>query len=29
VSMRCADGHEIASPRDVIPRPGPGARRRD
>jgi DNA-binding HxlR family transcriptional regulator len=29
VSMRCADGHDIASPRDVIPRPGPGARRRD
>ena len=24
--LRCRAGHEIASPRDVVPRPGPGAR---
>jgi DNA-binding HxlR family transcriptional regulator len=23
--LRCAGGHEVASPRDVVPRPGPGA----
>lgn len=27
-ALRCADGHDIDSPRDVITRPGPGARRR-
>jgi DNA-binding HxlR family transcriptional regulator len=26
VHLRCAAGHEIASPREVVPRPGPGAR---
>ena len=26
--LRCADGHEVTSARDVGPRPGPGARRR-
>jgi len=26
--LRCAAGHELASPREVVPRPGPGARRR-
>lgn len=25
VAMRCAEGHRIGNPRDVIPRPGPGA----
>jgi DNA-binding HxlR family transcriptional regulator len=25
VAMRCAEGHHIDNPRDVIPRPGPGA----
>jgi DNA-binding HxlR family transcriptional regulator len=25
--LRCDEGHDVASPRDVIPRPGPGARR--
>jgi len=25
--LRCAAGHEIGSSRDVVPRPGPGARR--
>jgi DNA-binding HxlR family transcriptional regulator len=24
--IHCADGHELAEPRDVLPRPGPGAR---
>ncbi|GAA3780493.1 helix-turn-helix domain-containing protein [Plantactinospora mayteni] len=28
VVLRCADGHEVTSPRDVLPRPGPGAQRR-
>ncbi|OKI63935.1 winged helix-turn-helix transcriptional regulator [Micromonospora sp. CB01531] len=28
VAMRCAEGHEVTEPRDVLPRPGPGARRR-
>ncbi|MGC9670809.1 winged helix-turn-helix transcriptional regulator [Planosporangium sp. 12N6] len=26
--LHCAAGHEVASPRDVVPRPGPGAHRR-
>jgi DNA-binding HxlR family transcriptional regulator len=26
--LRCENGHEVSSPRYVIPRPGPGARRR-
>ncbi|RZU74764.1 HxlR family transcriptional regulator [Micromonospora kangleipakensis] len=26
--LRCAEGHQVADPRDVLPRPGPGARRR-
>jgi DNA-binding HxlR family transcriptional regulator len=26
--LRCAAGHELASPREVVPRPGPAARRR-
>ncbi|MBE1488920.1 winged helix-turn-helix transcriptional regulator [Plantactinospora soyae] len=26
VVLRCTAGHEVASPRDVVPRPGPGAR---
>lgn len=26
--IRCAAGHRLADPRDVLPRPGPGARRR-
>jgi len=26
--LRCAAGHELTSNRDVVPRPGPGARRR-
>jgi DNA-binding HxlR family transcriptional regulator len=26
--VRCASGHTLASPRDAVPRPGPGARRR-
>ncbi|MGV9212634.1 winged helix-turn-helix transcriptional regulator [Micromonospora sp. RB23] len=26
--LRCADGHAVRDPRDVLPRPGPGARRR-
>jgi hypothetical protein len=25
--LHCDEGHDLASPRDVIPRPGPGARR--
>ena len=25
--LRCADGHELDSPREVVTRPGPGARR--
>ena len=25
--LRCADGHELAVPREVVPRPGPGAHR--
>ncbi|MEU2616375.1 helix-turn-helix domain-containing protein [Micromonospora sp. NPDC007271] len=28
VALRCADGHEVTEPRDLLPRPGPGARRR-
>ncbi|MFF5181177.1 winged helix-turn-helix transcriptional regulator [Micromonospora sp. NPDC000316] len=28
VELRCAEGHELAEPREVQPRPGPGARRR-
>ncbi|MEU5912092.1 helix-turn-helix domain-containing protein [Micromonospora sp. NPDC047527] len=28
VELRCAVGHELAEPREVQPRPGPGARRR-
>lgn len=27
-ALRCAEGHEVTDPRDVLPRPGPGARRR-
>jgi DNA-binding HxlR family transcriptional regulator len=27
VRLHCDGGHDVASPRDVIPRPGPGARR--
>jgi DNA-binding HxlR family transcriptional regulator len=27
--LRCAAGHELKSPREVVPRPGSGARRRD
>ncbi|RGC65965.1 putative HTH-type transcriptional regulator YybR [Micromonospora sp. MW-13] len=27
--LRCAAGHEVADPRDVLPRPGPGAHRRE
>jgi DNA-binding HxlR family transcriptional regulator len=26
--LRCADGHALASPREVVSRPGPGAHRR-
>ncbi|MFC4147113.1 winged helix-turn-helix transcriptional regulator [Micromonospora mangrovi] len=26
--LRCAEGHAVADPRDVLPRPGPGAHRR-
>jgi DNA-binding HxlR family transcriptional regulator len=26
--LRCDDGHDLASPREVVPRVGPGARRR-
>jgi DNA-binding HxlR family transcriptional regulator len=29
VHLRCADGHELVSPREVAARPGPGARRRE
>ena len=25
VAMRCADGHEVDEPREVVPCPGPGA----
>ncbi|MFC0509361.1 winged helix-turn-helix transcriptional regulator [Micromonospora costi] len=28
VELRCAQGHLVDSPRGVVPRPGPGARRR-
>ncbi len=28
VRLRCADGHELNSPREVVPRPGPSAIRR-
>ncbi|MFI6265481.1 winged helix-turn-helix transcriptional regulator [Micromonospora sp. NPDC051006] len=28
VALRCDSGHPVESPRDVVPRPGPGARRR-
>ena len=27
--LRCDAGHEVAEPREVLPRPGPGATRRD
>jgi DNA-binding HxlR family transcriptional regulator len=27
LTLRCSEGHEIATVRDVVPRPGPGARR--
>jgi DNA-binding HxlR family transcriptional regulator len=27
--IHCADGHELTEPRDVLPRPGPGARFRN
>lgn len=27
--LRCAEGHDVDQPRDVVPRPGPGARRRN
>jgi DNA-binding HxlR family transcriptional regulator len=26
--LRCDDGHAVDGPRDIVPRPGPGARRR-
>jgi DNA-binding HxlR family transcriptional regulator len=26
--LQCEDGHPVPEPRDVVPRPGPGARRR-
>jgi hypothetical protein len=28
VELHCADGHRVGDYRDVLPRPGPGARRR-
>ncbi len=28
VELHCTDGHTVESPRAVVPRPGPGARRR-
>ncbi|MFY1632582.1 winged helix-turn-helix transcriptional regulator [Solwaraspora sp. WMMB335] len=28
VVLRCAAGHDLTSPREALPRPGPGARRR-
>jgi DNA-binding HxlR family transcriptional regulator len=28
VRLTCADGHDLGSPREVVPRPGPSARRR-
>ncbi|OZV78754.1 transcriptional regulator [Micromonospora echinospora] len=28
VALRCAAGHEVTEPRDLVPRPGPGACRR-
>ncbi|MEU7921535.1 winged helix-turn-helix transcriptional regulator [Micromonospora zamorensis] len=28
VDLRCAEGHDVDQPRDLVPRPGPGARRR-
>lgn len=28
IGLRCAEGHEVADNRAVLPRPGPGARRR-
>ncbi|NYH46325.1 DNA-binding HxlR family transcriptional regulator [Micromonospora jinlongensis] len=28
VDLRCAEGHDVDQSRDVLPRPGPGARRR-
>jgi len=27
LALRCSEGHDIAEVRDVVPRPGPGARR--
>jgi DNA-binding HxlR family transcriptional regulator len=29
LEIHCADGHRVAENRDVLPQPGPGARRRD
>ena len=28
LDLRCADGHMLSSPREIVPRPGPSARRR-
>jgi DNA-binding HxlR family transcriptional regulator len=28
VTLRCGHGHEVTRPQDVVPQPGPGARRR-
>ncbi|MFK3983255.1 winged helix-turn-helix transcriptional regulator [Micromonospora sp. NPDC050397] len=28
IELHCADGHQVAGPRDVVPRPGPGLRQR-
>ena len=28
LDLRCADGHLLSSPREIVPRPGPSARRR-
>ena len=28
LDLRCEDGHSLASPREIVPRPGPSARRR-
>jgi DNA-binding HxlR family transcriptional regulator len=28
IQLRCDAGHDLESPREVVPRPGPGARRR-
>lgn len=29
IQLRCDAGHDLESPREVVPRPGPGARRRE